>query len=262
MADSTKTHIFIPDTQVREGVPLEHLEAAGLYVAEQLPDVVVVAGDWWDMPSLSSYETKGSKYFHDKSYKKDIVSGNIAMNLFMAPIHREIAKRKKNKKKHWNPRLVFTVGNHEYRIQRAINETPILEGTIGYDDFNLLEHGFEIHEYQHVVEIDGILYSHNFVNQKSLNKNLLGGSMDNRLSKIMRSFTMGHQQVRMWGTSHDQLGRELCGLVAGAFYQHDEDYVGPQGNHYWRGIVVKHEVENGSYDPMWVSMNYLLKNYA
>lgn len=255
-------HIFVPDTQNKEGVPNNHLRAAGRYIAEQLPDVVVVAGDWWDMPSLSSYETKGSKYFHGKSYKSDIQAGNDAMDLFMAPIVKEIARRKKNKMKRWNPRLVFTMGNHEERILRAINNDPILEGTIGYDDFNLNEYGFEIHGYQEIVDIDGILYSHNFVNQKSLNKNLLGGSMDNRLSKIMRSFTMGHQQVRMWGTSHDQLGRELCGLVAGAFYQHDEDYAGPQGNHYWRGIVVKHEVENGSYDPMWVSMNYLLKNYA
>jgi hypothetical protein len=51
------------------------------------------------------------------------------------------------------------------------------------------------------------------------------------------------------------------GLVAGSFYIHDEDYKGPQGNEHWRGIIVKHEVENGTYDPMFVSLNYLCKRY-
>jgi hypothetical protein len=65
----------------------------------------------------------------------------------------------------------------------------------------------------------------------------------------------------MWGTQWTVDGRELCGLVAGAFYQHDEDYLGEQGNQYWRGIVVKNEVRNGTYDPCWVSLKYLLSHY-
>jgi hypothetical protein len=49
--------------------------------------------------------------------------------------------------------------------------------------------------------------------------------------------------------------------VAGAAYLHDEDYLGPQ-QAYWRGIVVKHQVENGSYDPMFVSLDFLCRKYA
>lgn len=52
------------------------------------------------------------------------------------------------------------------------------------------------------------------------------------------------------------------GLAAGAFYQHDEDYMPSfQGNHYWRGIIVLNEVRQGTYDPMFVSLNYLLEKY-
>jgi hypothetical protein len=42
---------------------------------------------------------------------------------------------------------------------------------------------------------------------------------------------------------------------------HDEEYLGPEGNNYWRGIVVKHEVRNGMYDPMFVSLDYLLRKW-
>ena len=51
------------------------------------------------------------------------------------------------------------------------------------------------------------------------------------------------------------------GLVCGACYLHDEDNKGPQGNYHWRGIIVKHEVSNGAYDPMFVSLNYLCRKY-
>jgi hypothetical protein len=50
--------------------------------------------------------------------------------------------------------------------------------------------------------------------------------------------------------------------VAGAFYQHDEEYAGPQGNHYWRGIVYKHEVRDGDYDLMELSLPYLLRAWS
>jgi hypothetical protein len=51
------------------------------------------------------------------------------------------------------------------------------------------------------------------------------------------------------------------GLIVGSYYQHDEDYKGPQGNHHWRGIIVKHEVRDGNYDMMEVSMDFLRERY-
>ena len=55
--------LFIPDTQIKNGVNLDHIQALGNYILDKKPDIIVCIGDWWDMPSLSSYEKKGSKYF-------------------------------------------------------------------------------------------------------------------------------------------------------------------------------------------------------
>jgi hypothetical protein len=51
-------------------------------------------------------------------------------------------------------------------------------------------------------------------------------------------------------------------LVAGSFYQHDEDYKGPQGNDHWRGIVVLNEVEDGDYNIMPLGMKYLESTFG
>jgi hypothetical protein len=92
----------------------------------------------------------------------------------------------------------------------------------------------------------------------------MGGQALSRLKNIGHSFTMGHQQtldyaVRFVGAGDS--AKSQHGLVAGAAYLHDEDYKGFQGNAHWRGVVVCHEVSEGSYDPMFVSMNYLCKKY-
>ena len=44
-------------------------------------------------------------------------------------------------------------------------------------------------------------------------------------------------------------------------YLHNEDYLGPQGNSQWRGVVMCHEVSHGEYDIMAVSLNYLCHRY-
>ena len=56
-------------------------------------------------------------------------------------------------------------------------------------------------------------------------------------------------------------GRSHHGLVAGACYLHDEAYLGPQGNQHWRGIIFKHEVSDGAYDIMTISLDFLCRKY-
>lgn len=224
-------------------------------MADKKPDVIVALGDWWDMPSLSSYD-KGKKSFEGRMYKSDIAAGNRGMDLFMAPI---------KKLKNYRPRLVFLYGNHEARVLRAIEEDRKLDGTIGYQDFNLAKYGWETHPFLKVVVIDGIAYSHFFPRAASgritQTKNGAPNAKD-QLKREGRSCTAGHMQ----GIDITPLplgGRMQWGLIAGSFYQHDEDYLGPQGNDHWRGIVIKHEVQgDGSYDPMLVSLDYLKRRYG
>ena len=100
--------------------------------------------------------TKGKASFEGRRYKKDIGAGNLAMDLFLQPIKTERERLKVNKKKQWKPRMVFTIGNHEHRIERAIEDNAMLEDTIGYHDLNLDD--WEVADFLQPVIIEGVAF--------------------------------------------------------------------------------------------------------
>lgn len=261
MTGLTRRHLFIPDVHCKPETDKTYLRAIGNLIVDMQPDVVVHIGDHWDMASLSSYEDRSSAYFHDKTYADDVQAGLDGMDELLGPLKKYQKRRVINKKKGYNPRLVFCLGNHEHRIARAVHKDPRLEGTVGYQDLLLKEYGWEVHNFLDIVEIDAILYSHYFVNPLSLKKNPLSGNIENRLQKVGQSFSQGHQQIYQHGMIHDALGRPKLGLVWGTCYQHDEDYLGPQGNARFNGVMMKNEVKDGFYCGMPLSVDYLKEKY-
>jgi|TARA_R110000823_G_scaffold245406_1_gene369471 hypothetical protein len=213
-------------------------------------------GDWWDMESLCSYD-KGKASFEGRRYKKDIDAGNLAMDLFLQPIKTERERLKVNKKKQWKPRMVFTIGNHEQRIERAIENDCILEDTIGYQDLNLDD--WEVADFLQPVIIEGVAFSHYFTT------GVMGRPVTSAramLTKKMMSCVMGHVQDRDIAYGKRADNARLTGLFAGMFTQHDEGYLGNQGNSSWKGIWMLNEVESGSFDELPVSLNYLKNKYG
>jgi len=248
--------VVIPDTQVKEGTNTDHLLWVGRYIADKKPDVVVHIGDHWDMESLSSYD-KGKKSFEGRRYLKDIESGNEAMEKLLAPIRREQRKLVVARRRRYKPRMVFTMGNHENRINRAVETDAVLEGVIGVQDLNLA--GWEVHDYLEPVNIEGVMFSHFFTS------GVMGrpvASARALLTKKHQSCVMGHVQSRDIAYARKADGTGLTGLFVGICYQHDEDYLGAQGNNDWRGIWMLNDVQDGSFDEMPISLKYLKENYS
>lgn len=251
-------HMILPDTQVKEGVPLDHLTWAGKYAVEKRPDVIVMIGDFADMPSLSSYDV-GKKVYEGRRYKSDIEAAHKGMEMFLGPLNEFNAKARKNRDKQYHPRMVLTLGNHEDRITRAINSDAKLDGTISLEDLCYEDYGWEVYPYLEPVIIDGIAYCHYFTS------GILGRPVTSAaalLAKRHQSAIMGHVQQRQIAYANRADGEQLTGLFAGSFYQHEEDYLGAQGNKHWRGLWMAHEVNNGSFDEMPVSLNYLRSKYG
>lgn len=252
-----RTHLVIPDTQAKPDVPLDHLGWIGEYIVDRKPDVVVHLGDHADMPSLSSYD-RGKIQFEGRRYVQDIAAANKAFDFLNAPLEKENARLIKNKKAVEYPERHILLGNHENRIERAVENSSELQGTIGVQDLNYEQSGWAVHPFLEPVYLDGIAYAHYWYNPN--NGRPISGTVENRLKTIGHTFTQGHLQTLMYGLRFVG-GKSQHGLVAGACYLHDEDYKGPQGNAHWRGIIVKHEVDEGQYDPMFVSLDYLCRRY-
>jgi hypothetical protein len=252
-------HMIIPDTQIKPGVDTTHLDWAARAAIKYKPDVIVIIGDWWDMPSLSKHNKPGSIETEGARVLEDIRAGNDAFERFYNPIRAERARRVRNHDKHWNPRCEFLFGNHEHRVTRAVSDEPMYTGLLTQDA--MLTPGFNRNEFLKIVVIDGIRYCHYFPNP--LSGKPIGGTIPNRLNHIGGTFVQGHQQGFQYGCKQypDKVAH---GLVCGRFYSHHEAYrpTDVQGCE-WNGIVILNEVRNnGDFDLMPLSFNYLRQEFG
>lgn len=220
--------------------------------------MIVQIGDFADMPSLSSYDV-GKKSFEGRRYVTDIEASKRAMDRLLKPLNDYNTRQRKNGKRTYNPRRVLTLGNHEDRISRAINSDPKLDGTLDLSDLGYEAAGWEVHPFLEVVIIDGVAYSHYFVSGVAGRP---ASTATAQLNKKHMSCVAGHQQGRQSASAYRADGKRITSIIAGSCYEHNEDYLGPQGNVHWRGILVLHDVSDGEFDEMYVNLDYLRNKYG
>lgn len=244
----------VPDPQIDPTTPNDHMRWAAEYFCDKEPEGVVIGGDVWTMPSLSSYNSK----FEGEGLRiwDDVKAGHDALDLFMGTIGTYQELQRKNKLNVWRPWIIMVLGNHEARLNKYLKDHPELIGTIGMDVF--ARDDIEAFDFLDIVEIEGVLFSHFFQNQK--NSRPIGGMMETRIKNIGHSFVAFHEQGRKFGSFDTAIGRK-DGLVVGSYYCHDEEYRGSQANNEWRGLVMMNEVKNGTFDPCFVSIQWLCGRY-
>lgn len=250
--------LVIPDVQAKPGHDFTYLNKIGHYIVEKKPDVLVNIGDFADMPSLSSYD-QGKKSFEGRRYKNDIEAAHEAMTALLEPLVMYNDKAKRNKEKRYNPKMILTLGNHENRINRAVNDDPKLDGVLSVGDLGYETFGWEVVPFLDVRVVGGVAFSHYFTT------GLMGRPVTTAqacLTKKHMSCVQGHQQGLQIATGYSAEGKLLTSVIAGSCYEHDEDYMSFQGNNHWRGFLMLHDVKDGEFDLMTVSLRYLNKKYA
>lgn len=250
--------MVLPDIQAKDGIDFTYLTNIGKYMVEKKPDIVVCIGDFADMPSLSSYDV-GKKSFEGRRYTKDIAAAQAAQISLFTPLMQYQAMQAKNKKRVYDPFKIMLLGNHENRINRAIDCDAKLEGLISVEDLAYNAFWNEVHPFLEVVTIDGIAFSHYFTTGQAGRPSSTANA---QLNKQHMSCISGHQQGLQIAMAQRADGTRLTSVIAGSCYEHDEDYLGPQGNKHWRGLLMLHEVDNGQFDLMTVTLNYINRKYA
>jgi len=252
----SKTHLIIPDQHAHPEFHNNRADWVGKLIKDIRPDVVVNIGDAADMPSLSSYD-KGTRAFMGRNYRKDIDAHLDFQERMWAPIKR--AKKKR-------PYSVVLEGNHEYRIKRALNLSPELDGAISFKDLEFERYYDDVVEYTgrtpgiHVV--DGVHYAHFFVS------GVLGRAISGEhpayslLTKEFVSCTQGHVHTADYAIRTTVGGRKINGLVCGVYQDYWSDWAGEVNKLWWRGVVIKRNVEDGYYDPQFISIDNLRKEYG
>ncbi len=241
----------IPDTQIRPGRNTRSLEWAGKFIQEKQPDVVVHLGDHFDFPSLSSYD-KGKKRAEGKRVSRDFSTGVSGIEALMSPVK-------------YGPRWVVTLGNHCERAYRFMEENPNID-SLPDPGLAFSTRGFEVHPFLRPVRIGGVNFCHIFPrNQQGRiapSGLRMGPSSAMAMLKAnLESCIAGHSPGLSVAT-YTAGSKMIQGIIAGSYYEGHEEYQTPQGNNYWRGIILLHRVKNGTFDPCFVSLGYLKERYT
>lgn len=239
---SVKGHkiLVIPDSHAHPDYDNDRYDALGALIQEEAPDIVIDIGDFFDMPSLSSYD-KGTKGFEGRRYKRDIEAGIDAQEILgdrMRKMSRE-------------PRLVRCLGNHEHRIDRAVNSSAELEGTIGTSDLESESFGWEEYPFQHPFFYGGIGFCHYF-SSGIMNRPIGGINIGRSLvTKLHMSAVQGHSHVFDHSENTRPDGQKIFGLSVGCYTHRGMREDWNRGSEYmsWRGVVILGDIDgNGYYD--------------
>lgn len=232
----------------------------GDLIYEVKPDYVIDLGDGADMRSLNTYDSRYPQAIVTQSYERDIDHYNDAQE-------RLRWKFRHNKKK--MPDWYGFEGNHENRIKKAVAHDPRIEGGRYGVSFKHLQtdHWFdEYHEYEDsapaIADYDGVSYAHYF---SSGNYGTATSGTHHAYSVLQNrnhSSTCGHSHKRSLYFKDGAHPRGLIGLVAGCFKGKNEGWAGQANREWAKGVVIKREVEQGLYEPQFISLKTLEQMYG
>ena len=256
----TKTCIVWSCAHADPDTSNERFNWLGDLIEDVKPDYCVDLGDGADMRSLNSYDTRYPQAIVSQSYQGDVDSYNDSQDRLWGRY--KISKKKR-------PYRFGLCGNHEERINKAISIDPRSEGDRYGISFSHLQtdHWFdEYFPYENsapaILDVDGVSYAH-FFGAGNFGKAISGthhayGLIQNRHN----SSVCGHSHKRDVYFKDDAYPRPSIGLVVGCYKGKEEGWAGHANNSWWKGVVILRNVGNGSFEPQFVSMKMLEKEYG
>lgn len=244
------THLIIGDSHAHPDYDNDRFTWLGKLIHDVKPDVVVNIGDMADMPSLcfhsKAQELEGARY------RRDIFAVQDAQER----VFHEVRKHKKKL-----PRFLWTLGNHDNRPNRFVQDNPVFEGQIKNEDLGYEDFPWEVAPFLDTVSIDGIDYSHYFTS--GVMGRPIGGTHPawTIIKKRNSSSSCGHSHVLDYKVDRTP-GRSLMGLVVGNYLDYSPDYAGPARDMWSSGIAICHNVDDGLYDLEWLSLNRIMAEYG
>ena len=257
---TSKTAVVFTCAHSSPEVDNSRFKALGNFLFDLKPDLVFDLGDFDDMKSLNTYDSRYPQAIVRQNYEADIEAGQVARDLIWKPF-------KKAKKK--RPFRVGFEGNHENRIKKAIAHDPRLEGQKYGISFGHLQTDYwydEYHEYSNsaptLADYLGVTFGH------YVSTGAYGSAMSTKhhgyslIERLNCSVTVGHSHKFSYYHKAESRPYPVNGLVAGCFKGANESWAGQANNEWRKGLCIKRELENGDYDLTWYSLKALMRDYG
>lgn len=256
----TKTAVVLTCAHSDPSIPNDRFDWLGEFLYDVRPDYVIDLGDGADLKSLNSFDTRYPQAIVAQNYESDINHYNDAMDRM---------RRKFRTMKKRRPAFFGFEGNHENRIKKAIANDPRLEGATYGISFSHLQTDVwfdEYHQYNNsapaIFDYDGVSYAHYIA---SGNYGTAMSGLHHAYGLVQKrhcSTTVGHSHKRSLFFKDDAHPNPTIGLVAGCFKGGEEGWAGQSNMEWWKGVIVKRNVQDGYYEPEFVSLGRLRDVYG
>lgn len=248
--------LVVPDQHAHPDHNNDRADYLARLTIDLKPDIVVNLGDACDLASLASYD-RGKRSFHGKSYQRDIDSHLDFQERWWEPVRRTKKKL---------PYRVVLEGNHEHRVEKALDLNPEYEGIVGFDSFEFDRYYDEVVRYDGgtpgTIEISGVTFAHYLVSGTKGYPISGEHAAYNLITKKFVSCVVGHSHLKDECIRNTERSTTVQGVVAGVYQDYNSDWAGSSNKLWWRGLVYLRNVENGRFDTQWISLDNLRKEYG
>jgi predicted phosphodiesterase len=259
-----KTVLVIPDGHVDDVHDLSRFAYLGNLIVERKPDMIVQLGDFVTVGSLSHFDMKKSRKMEGMRFSSEMQAGRTALDLLFGPMNKYNEKMKVQKRKKYEPEVIWCEGNHEFRVESYLDYHPHLVGQLELFLPQNLNYGAypitEIVPYREFITRDGISYTHAPINAAC--KPTTGKFALYRASEIFAtSIVFGHLHRKEGLNLMRHGGGILQVFSAGCFFEHVDDYALGAQNIYWRGVQMLHVWDEGRFDIEEIGIARLKEEY-
>jgi hypothetical protein len=227
--------LVIPDAHANPAYDNGRFDVLGKLIADERPNVIIQTGDWGCMPSLSHYD-KGTLKAEGRRYKDDCLVTQDSLARVAAPIRR-LAYR---------PKLFLPLGNHEERINKAVNKDPELHGAISVRDLGFEDHGWEVLPYEEVLSLAGWSFCHHFTPGKGKHP---ASTTQALLKATYGSAIVGHKHTLEEAMTTRPDRTRIHSIFAGCYthLKHREGWNKSNQHQDMNGVLILDDVEAGHY---------------
>lgn len=251
--------LLFPDAHNTQNSNLSRYVGAGKVIEIERPDAIIIMGDWTAYNSISHWDMEKRLTMEGRRYASEIEVSNTALDLIEQPIYQLQQYQRDRKIRMYNPRKIFIEGNHEYWVQKYLEQNPSLEGQIGVaKDLHLEERGWEVVPYKDFIEIEEVLFTHVVIN--GAQQPISGSDICQVASRYVSKSTVFAHCHRFETKNYNRFGARntIQILTCGCFFDPDgeRDIIGTNS---WGGLIMLDIYKPGRFEIKTYSLDRLIE---
>lgn len=258
-----KTILCFTDAHAAPGQDLRRFDWLGKLIVDIRPDAIYNGGDIATNDSVSFFPVP---HFEQPTLADDVAVVREAQRRMFAPLKALNKQRKKSKHGPIKPHTFMTLGNHEHRLNRMIENDELGMGSVidPHELYGFTKHWQEICEWKEYIDYEGIMFTHCPMN--AMAKPQTGLYRGRHIALLSdKSVVYGHTHKLDFTTvgiiGNDNKSRTTLNLPCFMEQGHVEEYAKVSTTGWDYGVVVIKVHAHGRFTFEWISMDELQERY-